>query len=244
MAKDDQNDIEETPWGIGASLGVGLAAFLLPQVIAGVIIAIIASVRDQEVSEFVGDENYALSFVLTLAISLIGSWIIFTYVKGKKNFRHLGLVKTSIDDMLTALPAYFVYFVIAFVVNIGLVAFSPELNLDQAQDNAFESAGGFSLVIAFLTLVGIAPLYEELLFRGFVFRGVASRVGMWPAAISTSALFGLAHGQLNVAIDTFILGVVASWLVWKTKSIWPAIILHGIKNTVAYLFIFVFKVEL
>ena len=233
---------KDVTWSLGATLGVGLAAFLVPQLVAGIALAVVAESRGQTLEELIGGDNIAMSFVLTLAIAIIGTFILRLYIKKKDFFKRLGFRKTKWEDVGMGVPGYIVYFFMAFIVNAIFAAYFPEL-ADQAQDTGFDNAMGIELVYAFMTLVILAPVFEELLFRGFVFRGLAKHTSFWPAAISTSALFGLAHGQLNVAIDTFLIGMVASWLVWKTNSLWPAILLHVIKNLVAYLFIFVFEVS-
>lgn len=60
------------------------------------------------------------------------------------------------------------------------------------------------------------------------------------AAIFTSGTFGLVHGQWNVAIDTFVLSMVMIFLYEKTKNLWACVFLHGLKNLVAFLALFVF----
>ena len=232
---------KDVTWGIGQSLGIGLLAFLLPQVIVAFVLAFIASVQGVDLQDLISEDNIGVTFALSASISLLGTLIVWLYLKRKNVFKRLGFKKIDWDDVWLAIPGYAVYFVLAFIANIALVALYPEL-AEQEQDTGFTNAAGIELMMAFVALVIIAPVYEELLFRGFVFRGLAKATSFWPAALTVSFLFGLAHGQLNVAVDTFLVGMVASWLVWHTKSIWPAILLHVIKNFVAYIFLFVLEV--
>ncbi len=60
------------------------------------------------------------------------------------------------------------------------------------------------------------------------------------AALISAAIFGILHGQVNLFIDTFVLGLALAWLVNKTDSLWPAIGLHMLKNGIAFLYLFVF----
>ena len=237
----EQHANDGIDWGAGKALGIGLTAFLLPQLIVGFVLAFYAQTQNKDLDELVSNENIALSFGFTVAISILGTAIVWLALNRKDVWRRLGFVRTKLDDIGLAVPGYVVYFVLALMANLAFAAAFPEL-ADQEQETGFGSATGQELVLAFISLVLIAPLYEELLFRGFVFRGIAKATSFWPAAVATSALFGIAHGQINVAIDTFLVGMVASWLVWRTKSIYPAILLHVIKNFVAYMFIFVLEV--
>ncbi len=239
---------KDVTWGIGASLGVGLGVFMLSRLIAGFLIAGVAGSRGQTISEFFGEDNYQLSFVISLVVSFLTAALLMLYVKRERFWSKLAVRKTSLDDMLTALPTYFGYFALAFAANALLIAFFPDLDFDVDQQTGFEDATGGALTMAFITLVIVAPVFEELLFRGFVFRGLAKATAFWPAAITTSLLFGLAHAtslesnQMALVLDTFMVGMATSWLVWHTKSLWPGILLHGIKNFIAFLFIFVIEI--
>jgi membrane protease YdiL (CAAX protease family) len=62
---------------------------------------------------------------------------------------------------------------------------------------------------------------------------------VWVAIVITSALFGFIHGQWNVGIDVFALSVVLCSLREITGSIWAGILLHMLKNSVAFFIIFI-----
>jgi abortive infection protein len=86
----------------------------------------------------------------------------------------------------------------------------------------------------------LTPLFEELIFRGFLYGKLRIRaVPWWLSAVVVSALFGLAHMQWNVAIDVFCLSMVACALREVTGSIWAGTLLHIIKNMIAFIIKFV-----
>jgi membrane protease YdiL (CAAX protease family) len=91
--------------------------------------------------------------------------------------------------------------------------------------------------IAMFTLVAVilAPVFEEILFRGFLFRGLANSFGwVWGALIS-SAIFGAAHLQLDVFLPLAALGFVLAWAYHRTGSLWTNITMHALFNTIAVL---------
>jgi membrane protease YdiL (CAAX protease family) len=64
----------------------------------------------------------------------------------------------------------------------------------------------------------------------------------WVAAIITSTLFGLLHGQANVAIDTFVLSMVMVYAYESRKNnLWVPVLIHATKNLVAFVVLFVLK---
>jgi membrane protease YdiL (CAAX protease family) len=93
--------------------------------------------------------------------------------------------------------------------------------------------------MAFIALVILPPVAEELLFRGYLFGHLRTTMGFWTTSLVVSAAFGFIHGQWNVGIDTFILSLFLCYLRETTGSLWASMLLHGIKNGVAYFFLFI-----
>jgi membrane protease YdiL (CAAX protease family) len=84
-----------------------------------------------------------------------------------------------------------------------------------------------------LSGVVVAPLVEELFFRGFVFAGLRPRYG-WPkAAAISSALFALFHLQPLAILPIFLLGWIFAFLYQRSRSLWPALLMHILMNAVA-----------
>ena len=143
--------------------------------------------------------------------------------------------------------AYVVYFLVLIFTISVVKNLIPAINVDQMQDLGFDSASGSSLVFVFLTLVVLPPIAEEIIFRGFLYQRLRDVISIYPAAIITSAIFALAHTEflgdnpLNwiAALDTFILSFFLIFLLQKTKSLWPSIFLHGIKNCLAFIVLFI-----
>lgn len=97
-----------------------------------------------------------------------------------------------------------------------------------------------SLNITILLLFGVAflaPLGEEILFRGFLQKFLE---GHWQditrAVLMTSLFFAVIHLNLYWLIQIYILGVLLGFLAWKTGSIWAGFILHSLNNLTALLF--------
>ena len=87
-----------------------------------------------------------------------------------------------------------------------------------------------------LLLIGgaiVAPVVEEVFFRGFVFAGLRPRYGWQRAAVISSALFALIHLVPTAIIPIFILGYIFAYLYQRSNSIWPAILMHSATNALA-----------
>jgi hypothetical protein len=91
----------------------------------------------------------------------------------------------------------------------------------------------------------IAPIAEEVLFRGYLLGKLKKSVPIWLAILITSLLFGAFHlvnsgnYSWNLAIDTFALSIVLCSLRVLTGSIWASILLHMVKNGIAFYLFFI-----
>ncbi|NCU38091.1 CPBP family intramembrane metalloprotease [Candidatus Saccharibacteria bacterium] len=125
----------------------------------------------------------------------------------------------------------------AFVIASRFTLFDTAQAQDVGRTTFFGTEGAW----AFLILIVAVPIAEELLFRGLLYSKLRQAGGgYWPAALTVSVLFALAHGQVNVGVDVFFLSMVACYLRESTGSIWAGILLHMIKNAVAFYIAFSF----
>jgi uncharacterized protein len=84
----------------------------------------------------------------------------------------------------------------------------------------------------FLVIAGLAPIVEELTFRGLGF-SLLRRFGIWPAILAVGVLFALAHGLVEAFPELAIFGCSLAWLRWQTKSIYPGMLLHATFNAIS-----------
>lgn len=143
-------------------------------------------------------------------------------------------------DIGMTLIGLVVYIVISAVLTYIAIALFSGFNSTQAQDVGFNGlVTRVDFLLAFVTLVVIGPLAEEILFRGFLFGTLRKMIPVWGAILLTSALFAFVHGQWNLAIDTFAMSVVACFLRVKSGSLWPSILLHVAKNGIAFYVLYI-----
>ena len=82
-------------------------------------------------------------------------------------------------------------------------------------------------------VVFLAPLAEEVFFRGFVLQGLLPSLGPWGAVIASAALFSVSHGAIGLLIPTLILGLLLGWLFLRAGSIWACVTAHAFQNALA-----------
>lgn len=90
-------------------------------------------------------------------------------------------------------------------------------------------------IFAFITIVVLAPLLEELLFRGIILDGYLKNYSPVNSILISAFLFALIHGNLAQGIGAFVMGILTGLLYWRTKSLLLCIALHFTNNLTAFL---------
>jgi membrane protease YdiL (CAAX protease family) len=173
-------------------------------------------------------------------LGLIGLWIGFGsaiyYAYAYGNLRNLpGQWRVQASD--------FIYIALGvacqFIVDAAYIPFNVH-HLNRPVNHLFGSVVGASFVLLVVMTTFLAPIMEEWLFRGVLFRALseggrkgASRATVVMAVVVSAALFALAHGEPLQFAGLFFLGVVLATLVWRTKRLIPSIVTHVSFNGVA-----------
>lgn len=180
----------------------------------------------------------AVVYIFSLLIIIGLPWLV---IKDKTTWAELGLNRMpSWFDIVLAPVGMAVYLLLAGAGIYIASQIIPGFNINQAQDVGFSKLSGQSeYLLAFITLIVIAPVLEEILLRGYFYGKLRKTTSVWAAAIITSLIFGLLHGQWNVGIDVFALSLVLCALRELTGSIWAGIVLHMLKNGLAFYIIFI-----
>lgn len=125
----------------------------------------------------------------------------------------------------------------------GLMAWGVVLiGLDRQAQEPIIPLFGDSLagLLAALIAAGLmAPLVEEMLFRGFLFGGLRQRVAPWAAAVLSALLFAALHLQPFAFPVLFLYGILLAMLYHRSNSLWPPILMHATINSLGVLAQFV-----
>ena len=95
---------------------------------------------------------------------------------------------------------------------------------------------GAASVFTFQALAVWTPITEEIFFRGFIFTGLVSRLGIWGAMGASALIFSSFHldpENLGVLVPIFVTGLLLAGLYWLTGSLWPSIVAHAGQNAAA-----------
>jgi membrane protease YdiL (CAAX protease family) len=243
------------PWNPWWGVLYVLLIFYASQIVAALVLSIYPLTQHwshQRAADWANSTVAAQFIFITIAEGavLLGLYVFLRIYK--RGFAAIGWRRFRLKDLGYGLIAAPVYFLL-YGLTVGVAShFISGLNVNQHQEIGFDNvSGAWQLGLTFISLVVLPPLTEEILVRGFLYTSLKKAMPVIWAVIATSALFAVAHlpeggsgGPLYIAaIDTFILSLVLIYLREKSGSLWPCIILHSIKNGIAFLALFVLNLS-
>lgn len=189
--------------------------------------------------DFIMNATMSQALSMTLLAGLATAPIlIFIYIRDNNKDRRNGtFVKYKLKNILKYLliipfGVFNMLWANYFVALLQLVM--PKFMLESYTDTQQIIEGG-GFLIQLLTAGIVAPIVEELIFRGLVYRRTKKMTGTIAAAILSAALFGVFHGNWVQAPYAFIIGIVAVFVYEKFKSIVAPIMLHMSANILSVL---------
>jgi hypothetical protein len=202
-----------------ANLGAGLAA---PEDLANLVM--------DELNSRLG----LWQAIATIISGIVGTGLIWVFIRAKKGAgirEYLGLNKISVKMALASAGI-----TAAYIVGANLIQWLLGI---QTSDNIVDQIYSTSVFppLLWIAVIIFAPLFEEALFRGFLFEGLRkSWWGVYGAIMLTAFGWSMLHGlQYSVSgiVYIFLLGVIMGVVRWKTKTIWSTFIMHAVMNLIA-----------
>lgn len=221
-------------------LGVTFAVEFIFMIVVAVLGISRYGVTDRaQLYDFIMNATMSQALSMTLLAGLATAPIlIFIYIRDNNKDRRNGtFVKYKLNNILKYLliipfGVFNMLWANYFVALLQLVM--PKFMLESYTDTQQIIEGG-GFLIQFLTAGIVAPIVEELIFRGIVYRRTKKMTGTIAAAILSAALFGVFHGNWVQAPYAFIIGIVAVFVYEKFKSIVAPIMLHMSANILSVL---------
>ena len=219
----------EVPWTVG-QIAIGLFFFL------GLII-VSAFVARAAGPLYPAQQN---AFQAWLAVHLLAaSAIAVVWFMGLRRTDRpmlaVGMVKPRIPAVavvLLVLGALGFSILATFAYNLVVDYLAIEaLKPPEIEPDIIFSGAGILLTLQALSIV--TPLSEEILFRGFVLRGLLRYMGPGPAVVATSIVFSAFHLEPGTVVPIFFTGLAFGFLYTRTGSLWPCIAAHAGQNAIA-----------
>ncbi|MGQ4649513.1 CPBP family glutamic-type intramembrane protease [Lyngbya aestuarii] len=139
----------------------------------------------------------------------------------------------GVGGYLVALPLVVVVSLINQKLWQGQGGSNPLLTL------ALEGKDNLALLIFFLTASVAAPVFEEMIFRGFLLPSLTRYLSVWGAIIASALLFAIAHLSLSEVLPLATLGIVLGFVYTRSRNLLAPMLLHGLWNSGTLLSLFI-----
>jgi membrane protease YdiL (CAAX protease family) len=213
------------PWTALAALFAGLLATIVGSTIVA------AASGATSLDNPPAGVNIALTLLQNIA--LVGMALLFARLAGRPTAADFGLRRPPLKRAVGLLA----------VVWFGFYAFSAlwvlALGINDHQelpDRLGADQGTLNLLAVVVLITVIAPLGEELFFRGYFFGALRNWRGVWPAAIGTGVVFGAIHAgsaPVGFLVPLAFFGIGLCLLYHYSGSLYPCIALHALNNSIA-----------
>jgi membrane protease YdiL (CAAX protease family) len=168
-------------------------------------------------------------------VALLGNAIVFTFVMEYKQLSYKSLFHSSSASKtatLLVLGPAITLTVPAILLMLGTLTegMLKIFPLSRWEEAAFARMGSGSFAAIVMVCV-LAPVLEEMFFRGIILRSFLRQYPKWTAILGSATLFGFAHMNLYQFVGALITGVFLGWLYERTRSLLPCIWLHAVYNS-------------
>jgi uncharacterized protein len=217
-------------WGYWATLGWALLAFIVSQCVA---IALLLWLWVADVETLLANPFDGVTVTLFLLIAnpiMIAVIALAVRCARAPLAEYLALVWPPRREIIVGIVALVA--VIAIGDALLLLSGRDLVTSFQTQSYATAAAEGWLVPMAAAAII-LAPAGEEVMFRGFLFRGWArSERSAWPAIVVISVLWAVLHVQYDWAgmLQIFIVGLFLGWIRWRSGSTLLTFVLHALFN--------------
>lgn len=126
-------------------------------------------------------------------------------------------------------------FLAGLVVIYGFGLLYDQLHIQTNADQLARQAARapYSTLTALVVAVVVAPICEEIFFRGFALGGLRRAMPVGSAIVASALIFGLAHADVGSFAPLVVIGLVLGVVRWRSGSLWPGVALHALNNAIA-----------
>jgi membrane protease YdiL (CAAX protease family) len=216
------------PWTAPVALVAGFTVAIFGYILIGAI----AGAAGADVNHLPAGVDIGATVVQDAA--LIGSALVFARMASRPRPAQFGLRPTRLGPAAGWLALTWSGFFLFSVIWVAALGITQKDDLPK-QLGADKSTAAL-IAVALLVCV-VAPVAEEVFFRGYFFTALRNWKGVWPAAVVTGIVFGAIHAgsaPVGYLVPLAVFGFGLCLLYWKTGSLYPCIVLHALNNTVAF----------
>ncbi len=176
-----------------------------------------------------------LQSIATIVSGILGTGLALVIIRGRKESNikeHLGLKRINIKTALVSIIIVVLFNIAAGWIQtvLGGKAVEEQIMYDVYRTTVWPA-------LFWVAVIVFAPLFEETLFRGFIFESfLNSQLGAIGAVVISAAAWAALHSfqyKIFSVLTILVLGLIMGVVRWRSKTIWSTFIMHAVMNLMA-----------
>jgi len=199
----------------------------------------ISSIHISTTLENINTWSILVSYLIQVGVMFGLVWF-FAIKLRRARWSELGLRSYGIfRSLLLALAAF--VFVFASNITYGMIA-SRFFSMEDLQSRVLKVilSGKVSLALLIPIVIFVAPVVEEIFFRGFIYPAFRKKMGVVWGILLSALVFAIFHFEPYQIPPLLIIGAILAFIYERTRSLVPTILLHGLNNGFYMLILMVF----
>ena len=220
---------ENTPWGVGEAVIIFIIAYIAASIVSLGIYAVLKSRYSATTTAFL------LIFFSSVVLYtfLLGGTFYSVIVRHKSNVQSLGLRfagsgKAVVWGFALGVPLFLAAITVAWVSEKIFGPTNTDVISRSVTKLSSVSPGLIALLV--ITLVLLAPVCEEIFFRGYLYPALRNRMNKTPAMVLNGLLFAAAHFELLGFLPRFLLGWGLCYIYERNRTLTGSITGHALYN--------------
>ncbi|SHK42450.1 CPBP family intramembrane glutamic endopeptidase [Paramaledivibacter caminithermalis] len=223
----EQVNMEKKGFSIIGAFGIAALIFLLQVALLiplHIIDIIIAEIGFNEV-------NIYIDVIGEILINILIILLIVKMIGKKQKFNFKFKYKPSIKECLFALLLLGSHLLI-FSNTIGV--FIEKIEVSEWVVEAFDEVF-VNPIIAFISLCVIAPVFEEIIYRGIILEQLSKRYSFTTSIIVSGLIFAFIHANIHQGVNAFFIGLILGFIYLKTNSLLLCMLWHFANNFLVFI---------
>ena len=206
----------------GFVIGMSVILFIVLQFVLSIVLSPFANVLSLTLNISILNANSVITMIIFIISLLVPTLFVNIYTnKGDDK-----------KDLKEGTKWLFIFLPIVAIIQLGLGYIFEKLGLGYdiiEKVNMYDSSSILSKVLFFIQIAVLPAIFEELYIRGAVF-SFSKKYGKTFAIFASAILFSVIHLNITQSVFAFLMGILLSLLVVKSKSLIPSMLLHFINN--------------
>ena len=175
-------------------------------------------------------------YILTIATFLAPMW--FFLIRNKEiTPKKFGLKKLSVGKVIKMILLAYGLLLLSSIILLFIATYiTPDIPGLSLQEDVLPlfGEGKLAMTVAGIIAIGIAPIIEEIFFRGYLLQSLMTKLSFLTASTITAAIFAFIHFQFESILGIFILSLIINYIYKKSgNTITATIAFHMVNNAVA-----------